>query len=188
MGLKAYIANQFGFSKTGEFLLEELIKPGLLKIGVTALDPFEACGLEIDFKRLETLEKHEDIVAFWDEFNQKVTPINNKLIRDSDCLLAILDGGPAVDDGVASEIGYYAASGLGPIFALRTDFRCGENLAASINPQVYGYIKMTGGKLVDRASAGEKVIDLWFEEIKLWVEKVGAELNAIQEAFGDNRI
>ena len=74
-------------------------------------------------------------------------------------------GGPAIDDGVASEVGYYAAlvemgqRNPGRIFGLRTDFRCGENIAVSVNPQVLGYVLQTGGKVSDS-------MDGWFEAIR----------------------
>lgn len=85
-------------------------------------------------------------------------------MQNSDCLLAVLDGGHAVDDGVASEIGYYAGMRRGPIFALRSDFRGGENIAVSINPQLLGYILESKGKLID----GQGALERWFQAIKDW--------------------
>jgi len=110
---------------------------------------------------------------YWLKFNLKVAPINNAVMRDSDCQLAILDGGHAVDDGVSSEIGFYAAIRRGPIFALRSDIRRGENLATGINLQVLGYIVESGGRLVDAPDPefrGEKypVISTWLSEVKKW--------------------
>ncbi len=171
--VKAYLANQLGFSETGKYILEKLIKPKITEIGIIINDPFQECEKELDTKYLEKLEKHQDVTNYWDKFNKKVAPINNRLMQNSDCQLAILDGGHAVDDGVSSEVGYYAALRRGPIFALRSDFRRGENLATSINSQVLGYIIGSGGRLVDTPSPvfrEEKypIIMTWLSQVKKW--------------------
>lgn len=162
--VKAYLASQFGFSETGKHILEKLIKPRIAAIGITIHDPFLECGRELDVEYLAQLDRYRDHVEYWDAFSRKVTPINNQLMQDSDCLLAILDGGYPVDDGVASEIGYYAGIERGPIFALRSDLRCGENIAVSINPQVLGYVLQSRGRLVDGADA----MNRWFASVEEW--------------------
>ena len=160
--VRAYLANQFGFSETGRYVLDNLIKPRIEKIGIIINDPFIECAKELDFNHLPNLIKYEDKVRYWKDFSDKVEPINNELMGNSDCLLAILDGGHSIDDGVASEIGYYAGIDGGPIFALRSDFRGGENIAVTINPQVLGYIRRSGGKLID----GQNAVERWFSEIE----------------------
>jgi hypothetical protein len=162
--LKAYLSNQLGFSQTGRYLLDTLIIPRIQKIGIIINEPFEEGKKLIDFNHLKELRLHEEVKRFWEEFNLKVTPANNLLMQNSDCMLAILDGGHVVDDGVASEIGYYAGIKKGPIFALRSDFRGGENIATPINPQVLGYIIESGGKLID----GENALEKWSEAVKEW--------------------
>ena len=164
--VKAYLANQLGFSETGRYILDNLIKPRIERIGIIVNDPFLECGKELDLEYVSTLERHEDQRRYWEVFSKKVTPINNALMKNSDCLLAILDGGRGVDDGVSSEIGYYAGINRGPIFALRSDFRCGENMAVSINPQLLGYILMSDGHLAH----GPNAMNEWFNEIKKWYE------------------
>jgi len=164
--IKAYLANQFGFSETGRHLLDSLIKPRIEKMGIIILDPFLECNKELDFKAIKEIKNHEEMAKYWADFSKKITPINNKLMENSDCLLAILDGGHAVDDGVAGEIGYYAGIKKGPIFALRSDLRCGENMAVTINPQLLGYIIQSRGKLIDSQNAVER----WFSEIQKWRE------------------
>jgi hypothetical protein len=164
--VKGYLSNQFGFSETGRIILEEKIKPKIREIGITINDPFEICGREINREYLATLKSYDDIKKFWEGFSRKVTPINNKLMRDSDCQLAILDGGPAIDDGVGSEIGYYAGIERGPIFALRSDFRLGENISSPINPQIWGYIIQSRGVLAEGVDAMNK----WFSAIKDWYD------------------
>ena len=160
----AYLSNQFGYSETGKYLLDNVIKPRITKLGIQINDPFLECEKELDFRRLQELTAYKDHKEFWMEFGDKVTPINNKLMQSSDCMLAILDGGHAIDDGVASEIGYYYGIRRGPIFALRSDVRCGENMAVTINLQVLGYIKLSGGILAEGNSALEK----WISAIKGW--------------------
>ncbi len=162
--IKGYLANQFGFSETGRYVLNNLIKPTIEKIGIKVNDPFLECGKELDFNLINSLKSYDERVKYWADFNAKVTPINNRLMKDSDCMFAILDGGPALDDGVSSEIGFYAGIERGPIFALRSDFRLCENIACSINAQVLGYIVQSGGKLID----GPNSVKRWFSEIQNW--------------------
>jgi len=164
--IDAYLANQLGFSETGKYVLERKIKPRLREIGLNVLDPFVECAKELNFSQLEKLTLYSDVMKFWSEFNHRIPEINNKLMQRSDCMLPILDGGHAVDDGVASEIGYYAGLKRGPIFALRSDFRLSENLASTINPQILGYINLSGGKLIE----GQHAMDKWFFAIKGWYD------------------
>ena len=87
--VRAYLANQFGFSETGRFILDTLIKPRITAIGITINDLFLECGKELDFGYLSKLTSHEDKVRYWEIFSRKVTPINNRFMQGSDCLLAI---------------------------------------------------------------------------------------------------
>lgn len=164
--VSAYLSNQLGFSEIGKFVLDNLIKPKINEAGIKINDPFETVGEELDFNYLSKLDRHGDVIHFWDTFSKKVTPINNDLMKNSDCMIALLDGGHAIDDGVASEIGYFSALKLGPIFALRSDVRLGENLAVTINPQVLGYITESGGELFDGPGAVEK----WAAAINNWAQ------------------
>jgi len=166
--VSGYLANQLGFSETGRYVLDNLIKPRISKIGICINDPFEECGKEIDFKHLGALELHEAVRKYWADFSDKVNPINDSLMEKSDCMLAVLDGGHALDDGVSGEIGYYAGIKRGPIFALRSDFRCGENIAVTINPQILGYIKKSKGTLVD----GPGALEGWFTTIQNWYDSL----------------
>lgn len=168
MEIKGYLSNQWGLSETGR-ILAKWVKDKIQDIGIVVLDPFEECGKELNCAELATVADFEVKRKYWEQFSRKITPINNKLMRQSHCQLAILDGGHAVDDGVSSEIGYYAAlveegvipKGFGKIFALRTDFRLGENIGCVVNPQIEGYIYQTGGTI-------SKKSDCWFQEIALW--------------------
>ena len=172
MEIRGYLSNQWGFSETGRILLNR-VKEKIKDIGIIVLDPFEECGKELSFTELAKLTDFESKRKYWEAFSRKVTPINNKLMRQSQCQLAILDGGPAVDDGVASEIGYYAAlvetgtipTGFGRIFALRSDFRLGENIGCLVNPQVEGYIYQTSGKI-------STTLNQFFDEIQQWYKTI----------------
>ncbi|MCH9632492.1 MAG: hypothetical protein S4CHLAM6_08280 [Chlamydiae bacterium] len=166
MVVNGYLSNQLGFSETGRFVLENLIKPKAEEAGINVLDPIVLCGETINFEKLSKLHEHEKVVEFWKDFNNTVTGFNNNLMKESSCMLAILDGGHAVDDGVASEIGYYAAKEFGPIFALRSDFRQGENLATKINPQLIGYITESGGQIVE----GENAVEHWAALVNDWAQ------------------
>ncbi len=167
MEIKGYLSNQLGFSETGNFVLDNLIKPKIKQANIVILDPFAECKKELDFDHLNHLKLHKEVDQFWKTFNAKVTVINNGLMQKADCMLAILDGGHTVDDGVASEIGYYAALEKGPIFALRSDIRLAENLAAKINPQVLGYITQSGGELFE----GEDAFENWAAHINTWSQE-----------------
>lgn len=134
----AYIASQLGFSESGRRELAYFHKK-FEEVGIYPLCPFTACGEYLDFSRLAQCKTIEDQLKFWDDFNKIVGPVNyGKLMPKSKLMIAILDGGHALDDGVCSEIGYYAAKYKGekPIVAIRTDFRFAENPAAPINPAV----------------------------------------------------
>ena len=165
---KAYLANQFGFSETGRYILDTLIIPRIEKIGITVNNPFEKSSKELDLEQLEKMEKYDDRVKYWRNFSKKISSINNKLMKDSDCMLALLDGGHAVDDGTASEIGYYAGIKRGPIFALRSDIRYAENMATTVNAQILGYIVQSNGQLID----GPNAIERWFDEIQKWYDSL----------------
>ncbi len=179
MNVKGYLSNQWGFSETGKILVDQ-VKQKIERIGIQVLDPFEECGKELDFNKLEKLTGFEEKRKYWETFSKKVTFINNRLMMNSHCQFAILDGGPAIDDGVSSEIGYYAALSeygrlhrrfesttkeFGKIFALRTDFRLGENIGCLVNPQIEGYIYQTGGNISQNLNDFFKEIESWYKRI-----------------------
>lgn len=139
---KAYISNQFGFSETGRYLLDNLFYPKFRECGIEILDPFVECSKHLDFDFLKSIDDkpYWQVKEFWDKFNSIVTLTNNYFMDKSDCMIALLDGGHTVDDGVASEIGYYQGQ-YKPIFALRTDLRLADNLGTSINSQILGYVR-----------------------------------------------
>jgi hypothetical protein len=132
----AYVASQLGFSDLKDFLksyyrrLED-------EAGVLALCPFAACREYLDFDALSRARSIDQLMGFWHGFNSLVGPVNyGELMPRSRFMIAILDGGHALDDGVSAEIAYYATEyrGQKPIIAIRSDIRLAENPAAPINP------------------------------------------------------
>ena len=164
--VSGYLANQFGFSETGRFVLERMIKPMIREIGINIYDPFEECEKKLDLEYLSKLKKYDDRLAYMKEFGHKITPINNKLMKKSDCMFTLLDGGHASDDGVSSEIGYFAGIEKGPIFALRTDFRKVESMANTVNWQIVGYIKQSKGQLINNTAEYFSEIQKWYDSLK----------------------
>lgn len=165
----AYISNQYGFSETGRYLLDNLFYPKFREMGIAILDPFVECSKHLDMDIVINPRKYTyaQVEDHWKAFNEKVTFINNDLMCDSNLMIALLDGGPATDDGVSSELGYYYAqfNGANPIFALRSDFRLADNMQSNINVQLLGYITGSGGKL-------DKTINDHFKSLDDWMKKV----------------
>ncbi len=81
-------------------------------------------------------------------------------------MFALLDGGHESDDGVSSEIGYFAGIERGPIFALRTDFRKVESMANTVNWQIVGYIKQSKGQLINNTAEYFSEIQKWYDSLK----------------------
>jgi len=71
---KAYLANQLGFSSTGTFVIEDLIKPRIEGIGITVYDSFLDCAKELDPSYLATLTTYEEVRGYWEAFSAKPTP------------------------------------------------------------------------------------------------------------------
>lgn len=139
----AYIASQLGFSESGRKTLEKFYFRLKTEANVVALCPFEACSEFFNKQKLESLRLVEEERNYLQEFNKLVGLINyGELMPRSKFMVAILDGGHQVDDGVASEIAYFAATYGGqnqdsrPIIGIRSDIRSAENVAAVINPAV----------------------------------------------------
>ena len=160
---KGYLANQLGFSETGRYLLENLIIPKLSALGIDVLEPFNECSKRIILPKIKD-DSYSELLKAWKNFNTQVPLFNNALMMEADIMLPILDGGHTVDDGTSSEIGYYAGiKPQNPIFALRTDFRFADNLAAPINIQIMGYITMSGGMYTS--------VDAWLKAIEAWLKR-----------------
>jgi hypothetical protein len=135
----AYVASQLGFSIPGKQQLNIFYGRLRQEARVLPLCPFTACAEYLDFSKLERLRSMDEVLGFWNDFNKIVGPVNyGVLMPKSMLMIAILDGGHALDDGVCAEIGHYATEykGQKPIIGIRSDFRLSENFSAPINPAV----------------------------------------------------
>ncbi len=148
----AYVASQLGFSDLKDHLglYYNRLKD---EAGVLALCPFAACSEYLDFNTLDQAKSIEDVMGFWQDFNALVGPVNyGELMPRSKLMIAILDGGHALDDGVSAEISYYAEryQDSKPIIGIRSDIRLAENPAAPINPAIRHFLDQGpyGNKLV----------------------------------------
>ena len=159
----AYVASQLGFSASGREQLQSFYERLKKEAGVLPLCPFIACGEYLDFSRLGQCKTNDEVLKFWDEFNKLVGPVNyGELMPRSKMMIAVLDGGHALDDGVCAEIGFYAAEykGQRPIVGIRSDFRLAENPAAPINPAVRYFIDQGpyNGSFFDGPDAYDKAV------------------------------
>ncbi len=121
----AYVASQFGFNYPGREYLNKLFYPALkADAGVLPLCPFAACGEYLDLSKLNDDMTVGEEKKFWNGFNEIIGEVNyENLMPKSKFMIAILDGGHAVDDGVATEIGLYAGEFKRKIIGIRSDFR-----------------------------------------------------------------
>jgi len=159
----AYMASQLGFSASGKEQLERFYDCLKNEAGILPLCPFTACVEYLDFSRLENLKTNEELWSFWDDFNKIIGPVNyGELMPRSKLMIAVLDGGHALDDGVSAEIGFYAAEYKGekPIVGIRSDVRLAENPAAPINPAVRYFIDQGpyGGSFFSGIDAYDKSV------------------------------
>ena len=92
-------------------------------------------GKEIDVVWPYELVSQEDLEKWGDRSKHKIFSLCEKHLKETDVLIALLDG-PLVDDGTSWEIGYfYAIRKYGqPILGIRTDFRSsGDVPGAQVN-------------------------------------------------------
>lgn len=171
----AYVASQLGFSTSGTEQLDRFYNRLRDEAGVLTLCPFTACGEYLDLSRLDDLKTIDEVSNFWDNFNNIIGPVNyGELMPRSKFMIAILDGGHALDDGVSAEIGFYAAEYKGerPIVGIRSDLRLTENPEAPINLAVRYFIDQGpyNGSFFNGPDAYDKAIG----SIAKLVEKIKA--------------
>src|SRR3989344_324333 len=125
-----YLASNLGFSESGrEFLYGKLI-PLVEGTGFFVLDPWKLTPKHF-ISNASKIRGEYDRVARLKEVNDIIGSNNEKAIRISNSILAVVDG-QEVDSGVASEVGF--AYGLGKrIIGYRNDFRlAGENQGTKV--------------------------------------------------------
>lgn len=148
--MKTYLASPLGFSQSTRYfmtVLESLLADsGYIVVNPWRLsDPREfqaAAGIEDEELRRQALHG----------INMKVAGGNERVIRECDIVVAVLDG-PDVDSGTASEIGFAFALGK-RIYGYRGDFRrSGDNEGCIVNLQVEYWIEKSGGCITTNLDA-----------------------------------
>jgi nucleoside 2-deoxyribosyltransferase len=146
--IKFYIASPLGFADSTKCYLP-ILKDLVVDTGHRYVDPW--ADQEGDWSAILTPNRRNGTKVLGIK-NRKVAARNEKRIRETEALLAVLDG-VDVDSGTASEIGFAYCLGK-RIVGLRTDTRrAGENEAAIVNLQVQYWIEASGGKILTSLDA-----------------------------------
>ncbi len=170
----AYVASQFGFNAPGREYLNDVFYPALkADAGVLPLCPFKACDEYLNFSKLNDETPVKTQTKFWSEFGEIIGKVNYEtLMPKSKFMIAVLDGGHGIDDGVSAEIGYYAAK-HGRIIGIRSDFRLCENTAAPINMAVRYFLDK--GPYNGKFFEGPEAYDKAYKTIKEWADEIRKE-------------
>ena len=169
----AYMGSQWGFNAAGKEQLERFYQRLEWEAGVLPLCPFKACEEYLDFKKLGKVKSLVDSLRFWKKYNKLIGPVNYEtLMPKSRFMIALLDGAQGIDDGLAAEIGFYAAkySPERPIFGIRSDFRLCENVSAPINIAVRYF--MDEGPCRGKFFQGEDAYEKGIKAIKKFADRV----------------
>ncbi|MHA1682472.1 MAG: nucleoside 2-deoxyribosyltransferase [Promethearchaeota archaeon] len=145
--MRIYLASALGFSSLLSAGPLKSVQDNLEALGYDVVEPFSYnAKLGAQIRVIEKTEKDvETLVKNLSRINVQIAMSNVRAIDSCDVVVALLDGPPDVDSGVAAEIGYASAKGK-YIVALRTDFRPGgDNLGSKINLQVEYFIASSGG-------------------------------------------
>ena len=138
-----YVASPLGFTEPGRRYNVSVVA-ALTDQGINANDPWAMPNNPI-LAALEIAAGPERVGAL-QRANAEVGLFNERLLRDSVAMLAVLDG-TDVDSGTAAEIGFAAALEI-PVVGLRTDTRVtGDNEGAVVNLQVERFIYRSGGTI-----------------------------------------
>ena len=142
---QVYLASPLGFSPENRFYLER-VKNCLTRQNVRIFDPWDQPQFAGKIAHALTIDGFAARKAAFRDIAAEIGRCNEEGIRDSDCLLAVLDGAE-VDSGTASEIGFASALGK-TCYGLRTDVRdCGDFTGIPLNLQVLHFIERSGGEL-----------------------------------------
>lgn len=147
--MRVYLASPLGFAASTTAFMREL-QAALAGDAVAVLNPWDA-DYGADFAAAERIADRAERLARLREINTAIAQANERMIEESDTLVAVLDG-VDVDSGTASEMGFAYARGK-RVFGLRTDSRLtGDNEAAVVNLQVRHWIDASGGSLHTRVA------------------------------------
>lgn len=145
---KVYLASPLGFSPELRPYLER-VKTRLHQLGCEVFDPWSLPHFGEVIREASRIENYDERVKAFTQLARDIGAANEAGIRESDMLLAILDGAET-DSGTSSEVGF--AAGLGkPTYGLRTDWRdSGDFIGLPVNLQLLWFIERSGGKLFRR--------------------------------------
>ena len=159
----AYVGSQMGFNVPGRQFLQRFYQQ-LSQISILALCPFQACEEFLNQAVFDERLPVEENKRLWGEFNQSIGEVNyGCLMPHSKIMIALYDGSHGVDDGLSSEVAYFA-SVHGPVFGIRSDFRLGENPATNVNAAVTFFNK--NGKYKGDYFNGPEAYNLAIESLE----------------------
>ncbi len=158
----AYLAGPLGFSELGRLLHKNIIKPMIIDLGFEIRDPWILTPQAItnSARRPPFGQEQRDQ---WYRVNPILGRNNAQAIRESDVIVAVLDG-PDVDSGTAGEIAF--AFGLGKVvIGYNGAFRpSGDNVGTIVNLQIEHFIFESGGTIVTSLAD-------WRKELKRFRDK-----------------
>jgi nucleoside 2-deoxyribosyltransferase len=145
------LASPYGYTEAGRHFMYQILIPYLKEIGYEVLNPWNLSAHE-NKKNCETLDlsyynASARAIHQLKKENKNIGARNEKAIRDTDLVIAVLDG-QEIDSGVAAEVGF--AYGIGKkIIGYRGDFRiAGENIGLKVNLQLQSFIENSRGIIV----------------------------------------
>lgn len=145
---KVYLASPLGFSRENDDYRER-IKGRLRELGCTVLDPWDREDVSEKFQAALSLPEGAPRSEAIGEAARYAGQVNADAIRESDLVLAVLDG-TEPDSGTVAEVGFGAGIGK-RCYGLRTDFRdCGDLPGLALNLQLQFFIDQSGGRLFRR--------------------------------------
>jgi nucleoside 2-deoxyribosyltransferase len=141
---KIYLASPLGFMTGTQGYLQRL-KDHLSSQGFEILDPWSQDWSDSIAESFKAIASQ----GIRDAFTLTASTIgtaNEKMIREADLLLAVLDG-MEPDSGTVAELGFASALGK-TVYGLRTDLRdAGDFPGVPLNLQVLHFINSSGGRL-----------------------------------------
>jgi nucleoside 2-deoxyribosyltransferase len=143
---KIYLASPLGFSPELKPYVER-VKARLNQLDYEVFDPWEQ-PFSKAIREASVIENHDERLAAYSRLAEEIGAANENGIRESDILLAVLDGAE-IDSGCAAEVGF--AVGIGRrSYGLRTDWRDTGEFGLPLNLQVLHFIEKSGGELFRR--------------------------------------
>lgn len=143
---KVYLASPLGFSPELKPYLQR-VKARLHQLGYEIFDPWEQ-PFSKAIRDASGIADHDERLAVYTRLAEDIGVANENGIRESDFLLAVLDGAD-VDSGTAAELGFGVGIGK-QCHGLRTDWRDTGEFGLPMNLQVLHFIETSGGTLFRR--------------------------------------